>query len=262
MARPAGLFLAILLALLFLLPSPCLAADKAAEPTADVTLDPDMDEGHRQFAHANYEKALEHYLKALERNKEDAYLHFRIGLTYYMLDNMENFKLYWSRAVEINHSVADELITAINTDYMMPTLLQGDTTVTDDKYFNYISHKHGDIIDYYISDKSTLANRIIGLPGDIIKIEKNILYRNDTPVDEKNVLWNGTIDSINRKQILVPEDCYYVLTDNRSIFLQDKYFGCVKKSKIIGKVLAIIASEEKKDGKSRLRIERFGLAIK
>ena len=102
--------IAIPLALSFLLQVPCFAADSTAAPTPnsaakdvpkaapEAVLDPDMDEGHRQFAHANYGKALEHYLKALERNKEDAYLYFRIGLTYYTLQDFDNSHVNWLKS--------------------------------------------------------------------------------------------------------------------------------------------------------------------
>ncbi len=68
MARPAGLLLVFFLALLVSFPAPCLAAKSSAAPAAKAAptavIDPEMDEGHRQFAHANYEKVLEHYLTA------------------------------------------------------------------------------------------------------------------------------------------------------------------------------------------------------
>ncbi len=125
MARPAGIFITFLL-LLFLLPAPCPAADSTVDPAPNsaaktvpkAVLDPDMDEGHRQFAHAKYEKALDHYLKALERNKEDAYLYFRIGLTYYMLEDFDNSHINWLKTFNFNNDFMDKLI--VNLPILVP----------------------------------------------------------------------------------------------------------------------------------------------
>ncbi len=264
MARPAGILFVALLALLFLLPAPCLAADKAAKPTADVPLDPDMDEGHRQFAHTNYEKALEHYLKALERNKEDAYLHFRIGLTYYMLGDMDNSRNYWNESINMNSHVGDMLVITILTDYMTPTLLNRDIVITDDKYYNYINPERNDVIYFYTLNDNEPAtiSRIIGLPGDLIKIENNLLYKNNTHVKKLATTKTKRILKPNKKQLVVPSGCYYVRPDNKSAFIKKKHTGCVKKDKIIGKVFAILGSKETTNGNSKPREERFGLVVK
>jgi signal peptidase I len=271
MVRPAGLFFAILLALLFLLPAPCLAADQAAEPAPNsaakaapkAALDPDMDEGHRQFAHANYEEALGHYLKALERNKEDAYLYFRLGLTYYMLDDMDNSRNYWNESIDIDPRVGDTLVTTIKTDYMEPTLLKGDITITDDKYYSYFKHGHGDVIDYYtLNSNSTSISRIVGLPGDMIEIKDNTVHRSNVYTKKSFIEKVNKILSLSNKKFVVPNDCHYVLDDKKNSSIEKEHLKCVKNKDIIGKVFAILGSKETIDGKTKPREERFGLAIK
>lgn len=59
------------------------------------------------------------------------------------------------------------------------------------------------------------ASRVIGLPGDRIRIEKGDVYRNDRKVDAGYVgRQNMAGDSY--EEIIVPRGSYFVLMDNRN----------------------------------------------
>ncbi len=249
MVKLVGLLLVFFLALLVSFPASCLAAESSAAPAAKAAptavIDPDMDEGHRQFAHANYEKALEHYLKALEKNKEDAYLYFRIGLTYYMLDDLDKSHDYWLKSYDYDPDLPDKFGSIINSESMRPKLLNGDVIIIDDQHYNYKNAIYNDIINFKIKIKykGRLSKRIVGLPGDYIEIVNNKVFRNGSNINEKYIYENALDNNRatkNMKRMRVPKNSYFVLGDNRNWSYDSRYFGVVYNSAIFGKVLGII----------------------
>ncbi len=274
MVKLVGLLLVFFLALLVSFPAPCLAAESSAAPAAKsaptAVIDPDMDEGHRQFAHANYEKALEHYLKALEKNKEDAYLYFRIGLTYYMLDDMDNSHSYWVKSYDFDMDFPNKYISASRVlgNEMFPTLMPGDLFIVDDQYYNYISFKYKDVVEYKhpFDNKSVLVNRIVGLQNDSIALVDNHLVRNNLYIQEDYINKNNnkmhSDDGSDMKQINIPMSCLFVLGDNRKISYDSRHHGCINKNNVVGRVLIVTESTEDISGEQHIREKRYGLIIK
>lgn len=91
--------------------------------------------------------------------------------------------------------------------------------------------------------------RIIGLPGDSVKVINDQLYINNKKVSEpylkagkklfspdSNYTGNFSLQSrgLGKK---VPKDSYFVMGDHRNVSKDSRYFGYVKKSAIIGKVV-------------------------
>lgn len=95
----------------------------------------------------------------------------------------------------------------------------------------------------------SIVKRVIGLPGDTIRYENDQLYINGTAYDEpyldafKETMGTGQLTddftfasypSITAP--VVPENCYFVLGDNRQKTDDSRYFGFVEKEKITGVV--------------------------
>ncbi|MCL2081809.1 MAG: signal peptidase I [Oscillospiraceae bacterium] len=105
------------------------------------------------------------------------------------------------------------------------------------------THRGSDISEDFEEGRSeNLVKRIIGTEGDYLRydVERGVLFRNDQPLDE---LYLGSGISIERlgglaQGVLVPEDCVYVLGDNRAISIdsRSKEIGFVYKRTIHGKV--------------------------
>ncbi|MBO0421745.1 signal peptidase I [Enterococcus plantarum] len=99
-------------------------------------------------------------------------------------------------------------------------------------------------------DGKRIVKRIVGLPGDTIRMENDQLYINDKKYDEpyldefKNALTDGnplTTDftlknSATAPATVVPEGKYFVLGDNRRKTDDSRYFGFVDKEAIVGVV--------------------------
>ncbi|TLQ04450.1 signal peptidase I [Pediococcus stilesii] len=94
------------------------------------------------------------------------------------------------------------------------------------------------------------VKRVIGIPGDTISYNDGKLYVNDKQVPQKFIdeeqrtsgTGNWTLESIANKYgwgkspKKVPKDSYFVLGDHRSVSNDSRYWGFVKKSKVMGVV--------------------------
>ncbi|NLM79031.1 MAG: signal peptidase I [Ruminococcaceae bacterium] len=88
-------------------------------------------------------------------------------------------------------------------------------------------------------DGPNIIKRIIGMPGDAIRIGEEGVYRNGQLLDEPYLV-PGTVTrlrSLMYEQVTLQEDEYFIMGDNREISLDSRTFGPVHKKSIIGKVL-------------------------
>ena len=110
--------------------------------------------------------------------------------------------------------------------------------------------KRGDIVifenpDYY--EKGSLASdkyfvkRVIGLPGESIRYVDNTLYINDKKIDETYL--KDKTDDFDLQELgydRIPDDCYFVLGDNRDNSSDSRVIGPVKKSQIEGSASLVL----------------------
>jgi signal peptidase I len=76
-----------------------------------------------------------------------------------------------------------------------------------------------------------LIKRIVGTPGDTVEIRSGTLYINGQPIEEPYTLKGGPSVSL----MVVPDDYYFILGDNRPSSNDSRYFGPVPRSDIVGK---------------------------
>ena len=93
---------------------------------------------------------------------------------------------------------------------------------------------------YYVLEigKQSYIKRVIGLPGEHVKIENGKVYINGEELQE-DYLQDGVItDSLDGAftDIVVPEGCLFLMGDNRSGSSDCRRFGCIPIEKIEGKV--------------------------
>ncbi len=104
--------------------------------------------------------------------------------------------------------------------------------------------EQGEIIVFRapIDQKQYYIKRVVGLPGDTVEIDNGVvmIYNEQNPegrvIDENSYLpegrkTNGTI------KVVVGENEYYVLGDNRAASSDSRTFGPIQKDDVIGKVL-------------------------
>ena len=85
------------------------------------------------------------------------------------------------------------------------------------------------------SDGSALIKRIVGLPGDKIKVSNGKLYRNEKEINEP---WIKEPIQYEMNSIKVPDDSLWVLGDNRNNSLDSHIWGPLPERNLIGTALA------------------------
>ena len=130
----------------------------------------------------------------------------------------------------------------------VPTSSMENTIMTGDDLFGFrlsyaISEpKRGDIIIFKYPDDKTqkFVKRIIGLPGETIKIEDAKIYV-DGELLEEDYLKEAWVNATGPYEFQVPEDSYLVLGDNRNNSLDARFWTntYVTKDDIIGKAIFV-----------------------
>lgn len=165
----------------------------------------------------------------------------------------------------------------IPTGSMEDTLLIGDHLLVDKLAYSppgpiskyvlpYEDVKRGDIIvfRYPVDIKQTFVKRVIGVPGDRLRLEKKQLFLNGHAVNEP-YKYNKTeyfdsyrdnfpsepnvrlydpgqkmlAENVVNGEVVVPPGHYFAMGDNRDSSLDSRYWGFVPRDNIIGKPLII-----------------------
>lgn len=124
----------------------------------------------------------------------------------------------------------------VNGTSMDPTLKNGEIMILNKIKYNKNDIKRFDIVVIKM-DKELLIKRVIGLPNEEVKYVDNKLYINNEYVEETFLnedvyTTNFSLSDINLEKI--PENCYFVMGDNREVSLDSRTFGCFSKDKILG----------------------------
>ena len=123
---------------------------------------------------------------------------------------------------------------------MYPTLESGDQLIVDKLSYRFHDPERFDIIvfPYQYQENTYYIKRIIGLPGERIRIDgEGTIYINDEVLDENYGYEAMATAGLAAQEITLGEDEYFVLGDNRnnSQDSRDPAVGCIHKKDIIGK---------------------------
>lgn len=81
-----------------------------------------------------------------------------------------------------------------------------------------------------IDENDNLIKRVIGLPGETVEIKNNNIYIDGKVLKDKY----GYGITNDMEEITLDDDEYFVLGDNRTVSLDSRVFGAVKKQEIKG----------------------------
>ncbi|MEI6627124.1 MAG: signal peptidase I [bacterium] len=130
---------------------------------------------------------------------------------------------------------------------MEPNFRDKEYLIVDEISYYIGEPKRGDVIVFHYPNdpKQFFIKRVIGLPGERIKVENGQIFISSDQkaesfklLDEKNYLSDGVKTSLPPKgysDTTLKEDQYFVLGDNRGASLDSRFFGPVDKKYIIGR---------------------------
>ncbi|MBS2038081.1 signal peptidase I [bacterium] len=120
---------------------------------------------------------------------------------------------------------------------MQPTLEVGDGIAVSRLSYRWRPPTVGDIVVFDLpKDRpgggQTLVKRMAADEGDIIRIEHGVLYRNDQVEPEHPVSTEASI-----KEHKIAPGCIFVLGDNRTMSMDSRVYGDIKKDWLYGPVV-------------------------
>ncbi len=123
---------------------------------------------------------------------------------------------------------------------MNPTLEDKDNLWVDKLSYTFGDPKRFDVVIFNYDENTTYVKRIIGLPGETVRIDQNgNIYINGKLLKEnygkETILNNGRAGS----DVYLGEDEYFVLGDNRNNSIDSRWsdVGNVNREDIVGKVV-------------------------
>ena len=127
---------------------------------------------------------------------------------------------------------------------MYPTINAGDFILanTTESAIDEIERFDLVVLKYKYDNKHSYIKRVIGLPGDSVKIVNNVIYINGEELSEYYGYYNEELEGkvndsfINMSEIKLKIDEYFVMGDNRytSIDSRNEDFGTLNRDDIIG----------------------------
>ena len=121
---------------------------------------------------------------------------------------------------------------------MQPTLYDGDFVIVNKLAYKLGDPSRGDVIIFRYPpdpDREPYIKRIIGLPGDQVRIADGMVYVNEVPLQEPYISappnYTGSWS--------VPEDSLFMLGDNRNHSSDSHSWGMVPLENVLGKALVV-----------------------
>jgi signal peptidase I len=167
------------------------------------------------------------------------------------------------------------------TPYMAPTTSMAPTVLPGDYMLVKKTSgplRRGEVVWFHPphSPEQQFLKRVIGLPGDRIRLVNKQVFLNGKALNEPYAAHSTTYtddfrdnfpsapnvklpesaakmfaENVVNGELVVPEGAYFMLGDSRDNSLDSRYFGCVPESAVTGKPLFIYYSYDKDAGKAR-----------
>ena len=134
--------------------------------------------------------------------------------------------------------------TEVISSSMVHTLEVGDRVIGNRLAYLFKEPVRGDIIffAYPGDERETYVKRVIGCPGDTVVIADGKVFVNGSAdalnepyVNGQKTKINGSFINELEGTVVVPDGCFFVLGDNRSVSQDSREWGFVSKDEIYAK---------------------------
>jgi signal peptidase I len=118
---------------------------------------------------------------------------------------------------------------------MLPSLQDGQRLIVVKAAYMFNDPQRGDIVIVHppVAPQNQWVKRIIGLPGDTIRVKNQIVYVNNIPLSEPYI---KAAPEYTLSPYKVPVNNYFVMGDNRNNSTDSHYGWTVSRENIIGEV--------------------------
>jgi signal peptidase I len=124
----------------------------------------------------------------------------------------------------------------IPTESMVPTLEVGDRVLVSKLIYLFSGPQRGDVIVFESPDEDIdLVKRVVGVPGDNVKVVRGSLYVNGERWEEAYLNYELPDKESAYGPITVPEGHIFVMGDNRADSADSRYIGPVPLNYLVGK---------------------------
>jgi signal peptidase I len=131
---------------------------------------------------------------------------------------------------------------------MMPNFHDGERMIVNKMIYDFREPKRFEVIVFLAPERKDFIKRVIGLPGDKIRVDGDNVYINGEPISEPFIqdeidkaaaegrIYNNSTISIT-EEMIIPEDSLFVMGDNRPHSKDSRFdqVGFVKYDQIVGR---------------------------
>lgn len=161
-------------------------------------------------------------------------------------DKKKNEWLEWTKAVSIAIIIAFLLkafifsTSIVEGESMSPALDDGNKIIFN-KFVYLIGKPDRDDIVIIQRPLKNYVKRVIALPGEKVQMIDHVLYVNDEVFEQQFITDEAKRRTGNFGPIIIPDDYYYVMGDNRAISKDSRNgLGFIEEENIIGRSEIII----------------------
>ena len=120
---------------------------------------------------------------------------------------------------------------------MQPAVRDGQFVLVNTLAYWDSGPARGDIVALSFAGRRVMyVKRIIGMPGDRVRIAAGTVYVNDTALDEPYVQRR---DRWNMPETVLEADEYLLIGDNRGMPMRQHDFGKARRNRIVGRVVML-----------------------
>ena len=130
----------------------------------------------------------------------------------------------------------------VSGNSMYGTFHDKEYILTDKVSYRFSLPQRGEVVVFKSPKNPDIdfIKRIIGLPGETVKLNNGRIYINGVLLEEnylpKNLLTPGSYFLGEGRVVTIPDNNYFVMGDNRTGSSDSREWGTVKKEEFIGKV--------------------------
>lgn len=165
------------------------------------------------------------------------------------MDEQKNEWFDWMKVLVVAFAIAFIIrmvfVSPIVVDgpSMQPTLHDRDQMIVNKFGYRIGDPKRFDIVVFHATNEKDFIKRIIGLPGEHVAVQDNVLYINGEAVEQDFFTEDDVFKHTNDFRLeelpgnldTIPEGYVFVLGDNRNNSTDSRSLGVISVDKIVGK---------------------------